>query len=226
MCSSTMILPSCVVIPAPAASADCGVTPVAASTRSQSMVTPLSRRTAFSSTASTATEPTNRTPASDNRSTMRSPASTPRRASWGSRSGATRVTATPRIASEAAASHPMKPAPMTTAESACSAVARSATASASDRRYSTDRAPGTGSGDGAAPHASTRCQYPKRWPPDVRTVRWSTSIRFTVTDVITSTLWSSNQSCGCSPTSLCLPRRNSLLNGGRAYGSAASAVKM
>ena len=46
------------------------------------------------------------------------PASAPSRLCYGTSSGATRVTATPRRASDAAASHPMKPALTTTAERA------------------------------------------------------------------------------------------------------------
>ncbi len=52
---------------------------------------------------------------------MRSPASSPKRLAWGTGSGATSVVDTPRIAKDAAASQPMNPAPMTTAESAFAA---------------------------------------------------------------------------------------------------------
>ena len=83
----------------------------------------------------------------------------PRRAAWraGSSSSLTRVTLRPRIASDAAASQPMKPEPTTIAVFAVSARSRSTRAVARLRSSSTHSsvAPGTGSTLGSAPVAST-----------------------------------------------------------------------
>ncbi len=73
--------------------------------------------------------------------------------SCGTRSGATRVTGMPRMAREAAASQPMNPAPITTAESASTLPVRSRFASDNDLNRYARSPPGTGSGVGAEPHA-------------------------------------------------------------------------
>ena len=125
-----------------------GATPVAASTRSQSMVTPLSRRTPASPISSTATSPTCRAPVCVTRSRRRSAASVPSRSICGSGSGATKVTATSRSASDAAASQPMNPEPITTADVAVSAASRSTRASASERSRYSALASRDGRGDG------------------------------------------------------------------------------
>ena len=62
----------------------------------------------------------------------------------------------PRSASDAAASQPMKPEPMTTADDAVCAASRSAAASASERNSRARRPPGTGGASGAEPHAKMR----------------------------------------------------------------------
>ena len=89
---------------------------------------------------------------------MRWPASAPSRASCGIASSLISVTFRPRIASEAAASQPMKPEPMTIADSAPAALSRSTRALATLRSSSADPslAPGTGSTAGSAPVASTQ----------------------------------------------------------------------
>ncbi len=60
---------------------------------------------------------------------------------------------------DAAASQPINPPPITTAESALRAAIRKMTASAKERSVRAASAPGTRSGTGLAPQANTSCQY-------------------------------------------------------------------
>jgi hypothetical protein len=136
-----------------------GRTPVAETMTSPSITAPVSRWTWVLSMSVTAVDPSKRTPLSDRIFATRSPTSTPNRRCSGTGSAATMVVGTPRPARQAAASQPISPAPITTAESAVRAAIRRITASANDRRLSAASAPGMRSGTELAPQASTRCQY-------------------------------------------------------------------
>ncbi len=102
MCSSTTIRPSLVASPAFSPRPARGLTPAAIRTRSASL-----------SIDSTAVPSWSVTPSASSQAWMRSPTSSPSRVACGDGSSLTSVTSRPRMASDAAASQPMKPEPIT-----------------------------------------------------------------------------------------------------------------
>ena len=219
MCWSTTIrdpADPAVANPAAFATSVRGATPVAATTTSPPTVVPSPSRTPSGVTSTTSTPPRYLAPERVTNSRSRLPASTPSRFCCGNSSGATSVVVSPRPARDAATSHPMNPAPTTTADVAPAAASRSRRASANERSDSARRPPGTGSPLGVAPHASTSAPYGmgssgSPWS----TTAWSEVEMDSTVPRCISMSRSVNHARGCSDTSVVSPRRKSLLSGGR-----------
>ena len=154
----------------------------------------------------------------------------PEGSAWGAGSGVTSVTAAPRIASDAAASQPTKPEPITVTRTPGRIAAATAAESSHVRITWTPgrSAPSRGGRTGSEPVHSTHSAYASVSPSSRSTSRAPGRSAATGVAGRNSTSCRRNQassSIGSSSAGM-RPRRNSLVSGGRRYGGCRSAARI